>query len=196
MPEIDKNHGRQDFRIHDVIPLSDKPMSTEEFEINKKKVGVRSRQNGMLRQMVGRDIFSADHDVSSPEMSQALEALDAKLNYLIGVNMLNDATRSDMQDKPVNLSVSGISFVTENRYQLGDAVAIELMLPSFPPSILELVGTVVRSPKTRGQGEEVGVKFYFRCDDEEDTVAKYVYRRHRETIRAENKKQQDDLISK
>jgi len=196
MPDTHNDHGRQDFRIHDVIPLSDKRISAESFETNKRKIGVRSRQNGMLRQMVGKDIFAADREAMNPEMSQALEALDAKLNYLIGVNMLNDATRSDMQERPVNLSVTGISFVTENQYQLGDAMAIDLMLPSFPPSILELVGTVVRSPvNARGEKQEVGVKFYYRCDDEEDTIAKYVYRRHRETIRAENKNNSDSVVS-
>jgi len=68
--------------------------------------------------------------------------LDAKLNYLIGVNMLNDASHSDMQERPVNLSLTGISFVTEHCYQVGDATLVNLMLPSFPPSILELVGTI------------------------------------------------------
>jgi len=193
MPEFNNDHGRQDFRINDVIPVSDERMTAEEFEINKTKVGVRSRQNGMLRQMVGRDIFSSDQAMGNPEMSQAIEALDAKLNYLIGVNMLNEATRSDMQERPVNLSVTGISFATRNYYHLGDAVAISLMLPSFPPSILELVGTVVRSPTPEGKKQHVGVKFYFRCDDEEDTIAKYVYRRHRETIRAESKQQLDTV---
>jgi len=192
MPEVNNDNGRQDFRINDVIPLSDERMSADIFEVNKTKVGVRSRQNSMLRQMVGRDIFSADHDAgASPEMSQALEALDAKLNYLIGVNMINDATRGDMQERPVNLSVTGISFTTRNYYQLGEAMSINLMLPSFPPSILELVGTVVRAPTPDGKKQHVGVKFYFRCDDEEDTISKYVYRRHRETIRAESRNKTD-----
>jgi len=192
MPEAMSDNGRQDFRIKDVIPVSDERMSAEDFEINKTKVGVRSRQNGMLRQMVGRDIFSTEHEAgASPEMSQAIEALDAKLNYLIGVNMLNDANRSDMQERPVDLSVTGISFSTRNYYQMGEAVAINLMLPSFPPSILELVGTIVRSPRPEGKKQKIGVKFYFRCDDEEDTIAKYVYRRHRETIRSESKNKQN-----
>jgi len=109
------------------------------------------------------------------------------------VNMLNDASHGNMQERPVNLSVTGISFTTENYYQLGDAVAINLMLPSFPPSILELVGTIVRAPNPEGKKQKVGVKFYYRCDDEEDTIAKYVYRRHRETIRAESKNQLDTV---
>jgi len=189
MPEAANDHGRQDFRIDDVIPVSDKKLTREEFEQCKNRVGIRSRQNSMLQQMVGRDIFAAGmHEEVNPEMTQALEALDAKLNYLIGVNMLNDASHSDMQEHPVNLSLTGISFVTEHSYQVGDATRINLMLPSFPPSILEMVGSIVRVSSVDNKRQKIGVRFYFRCDDEEDSIAKYVYRRHRETIRARKKK--------
>ena len=186
MHESVQDHGRQDFRVSDVIPIHDEMMTRDEFEISKTRIGVRSRQNGMLQRMVGKDIFPQDGN-ASPEMTSALEALDAKLNYLIGVNMLNDASHSDMQERPVNLSVTGISFVTDQHYQKGDAIRINLMLPSFPPSIMELIGTVVRAERRDGGLQNIGVSFYYRCDDEEDTVAKYVYRRHRETIRARHK---------
>jgi len=189
MHETSQDHGRQDFRIDDVIPVSDKKLTSNEFELCKNKVGIRSRQNSMLQQMVGRDIFSAiKGEDNHPEMTQALEALDAKLNYLIGVNMLNDASHSDMQERPVNLSLTGISYVSDCDYQVGDAAYIHLMLPSFPPSILELVATVVRVSPTDGQRQRIGARFFYRSDDEEDTIAKYVYRRHREMIRAEKKR--------
>jgi len=185
MHEAEKDHGRQDFRIDDVIPVSDKKLTAQEFDRCKNKVGIRSRQNSMLQQMVGRDIFAnASNEGANPEMTQALEALDAKLNYLIGVNMLNDASHGDLQERPVNLSLTGMSFTTDQAYQVGDSAHINLMLPSFPPSILELVGTVVRVSSPGDRRWKIGVKFYFRSDDEEDTIAKYVYRRHRETIRA------------
>ncbi len=189
MHEVENDHGRQDFRIDDVIPVSDKKLTAEEFELCKNKVGIRSRQNSMLQQMVGRDIFAAaEYENNNSDMTQALEALDAKLNYLIGVNMLNDASHSDMQERPVNLSLTGLSFTTNHSYQVGDCTHINLMLPSFPPSILELLGTIVRVSPCDGKHLKVGAKFHFRSDDEEDTVAKYVYRRHRETIRANKKR--------
>jgi len=189
MPEEKIDHGRQDFRIDDVIPVSDKKLTPDAFEFCKNRVGIRSRQNSMLQQMVGRDIFAGDlPQNTNPEMAQALESLDAKLNYLIGVNMLNDASHSDMQERPVNLSLTGISLVTDCRYQVGDHTLINLMLPSFPPSILELAATIVRVEQINEKGWRIGARFYYRCDDEEDTIAKYVYRRHRETIRANKKR--------
>jgi len=187
MGKTNKEHGRQDFRVDDMIPICDEKMTREAFEISKSKVGIKSRQNSMLQTMVGRDLFGDEHEGVSPEVSGALEALDAKLNYLIGVNMLNDASHSDMQEKAVNLSVSGASFVSENDYTVGDVAKITLMLPSFPPSTLELLAVLRRVDVVDGGRKRIGAQFYYRCDEEEDTIAKYVYRRHRESIRAKSR---------
>ncbi|TLS68963.1 PilZ domain-containing protein [Mariprofundus erugo] len=188
MPDANRDNGRQDFRIDDMIPVSDEKLTQRQFDLYKTKVGVRSRQNSMLQQMVGKDVFAGqDHLGMNPDVAVVLESLDAKLNYLIGVNMLNDASHSDMQERPVNLSVTGISFVSDESYEVGDFVKVNLMLPSFPPSIMDLVGTIVRATKMKDGRTRIGTRFYYRCDDEEDTVAKYVYRRHREAIRAENR---------
>jgi len=190
MPDNDDNNRRQDFRVEDILPWSDKLLSTEEFEIRKKHVGIRSRQSSMLRDMVGTDLFAGDsRNKLNSEVAQAMEALDAKLNYLIGINTLNDANRSNLKERPVNLSVTGVSFVSDERYRQGDPVFITMMLPTFPPVVLELLGEVMWARETQDRRPFIGVKFCYRCDEEEDSVAKYVFRRHREMIRL--KKQEE-----
>lgn len=188
MPEEKIEHGRQDFRIDDMIPIHDEKLTPEQFAAYKSRIGIKSRQSSMLQQMVGRDVFAADeHEGLNPEMSKMMESLDAKLNYLIGINMLNDASHSEMQERPVNLSITGVSFVSDCDYKIGDAACVTLMLPLFPPSTLELIGTLKRVENIADGRAKVAIRFFYRCDDEEDAVAKYVYRRHRETIRAENR---------
>ncbi len=185
------NNRRQDFRVDDIIPMSDTPLSTEEFEVRKKHVGIRSRQGSMLRDMVGSDIFSNDlRGKLNSDMANAMEALDAKLNYLIGVNMLNDASRSNLQERAVNFSTTGASFVSAERYRQGDPIFMTMMLPAFPPTVLELLGEVVWSRKTPDGHPFIGARFVFRCDEEEDTLAKYVFKRHREMIRVKKKEEE------
>lgn len=189
MAKTQKDHGRQDFRVDDMIPISDEKMTQEAFEINKTKVGIKSRQSSMLQEMVGgRDLFSGEaHEGMNPDVAKMLESLDAKLNYLIGVNVLNDASHGELEERAVNLSVTGVSFVTSNQYAPGDNTKVTLMLPSFPPSTLELLGTVRRVESRDGERIWIGVQFYYRCDEEEDSIQKYVYRRHRETIRSRSR---------
>jgi len=180
----DQDNRRQDFRIDDMIPMRDHPITREEYEIKKKQVGIRSRQSSMLQDMVGRDIFSSElKDHLNSDMAKAMEALDSKLNYLIGVNMLNDANRSDLKERPINLSVTGASFYSEERYREGDPIKLTLMLPSFPPTILDLLGEITWAAQQSNGRAHIGVRFYFRCDEEEDSIAKYIFRRHRESLR-------------
>jgi len=188
MPEDKIEHGRQDFRIDDMIPIHDEKLTPEQFAAYKTKIGIKSRQSSMLQQMVGRDVFAADeHEGMNPEMSKMMESLDAKLNYLIGINMLNEASHSEMQERLVNLSVTGVSFVSDCNYKTGDVARVTLLLPLFPPSTLELIGRVKRLEKVGDGRVRVAIRFFYRCDDEEDAVAKYVYRRHREAIRANSR---------
>ncbi|MDQ7001737.1 MAG: PilZ domain-containing protein [Ghiorsea sp.] len=183
---------RQDFRIDDILPMQDEPLSKDAYETQSEQIGIRSRQNSMLQEMVGRDIFSSGMKESlNHDMATAMETLDAKLNYLIGVNMLNDANRSELKERSVNLSVTGTSFFTKKTYKKGDFIKTIMMLPSFPPTILELVGAVTWVKQQNSDKLlHIGVHFNYRCDEEENSIAKYVFRRHRENIRLRAKKEQ------
>ncbi len=190
MPDASDNR-RQDFRVEDMIPWRDEHVSDEEFDSRKKNIGIRSRQSSMLREMVGTDLFSGDsREKLNSEVAQAMESLDAKLNYLIGINMLNDANRSELTERAVNLSVTGASFVSDQMYRKGDSIFMTLMLPSFPPTVLELLGEVMWVRKTEDGKPFIGVRFVYRCDEEEDAIAKYVFRRHREMIRLRRQQEQ------
>ncbi|MDQ6980830.1 MAG: PilZ domain-containing protein [Ghiorsea sp.] len=182
---------RQDFRVDDILPMQDTLLTKDEYEAQSEQIGIRSRQNSMLQEMVGRDIFSSGMKESlNHDMATAIETLDAKLNYLIGVNMLNDANRSELKERSVNLSVTGTSFFTKKSYKKGDFIKTTIMLPSFPPTILELVGVVTWVKQQEGKALHIGVRFNYRCDEEENSIAKYVFRRHRESIRLRAKQEQ------
>lgn len=187
MIDTDDGNRRQDFRVDDLLPMQDRPLDDATYEYEKRHIGIRSRQSSLLRNMVGNDIFAnvVQGQSDGSDTSRALEALDAKLNYLIGVNMLNDANHNDLDERPVNISATGISFATSQTYALGNHLEVTLMLPALPPQVLGLIGTVRRIESApRGQ-IYVGVGFTFRCNDEREQLASYVFRRHRELIRME-----------
>ncbi|MDQ6991866.1 MAG: PilZ domain-containing protein [Mariprofundus sp.] len=187
MVEKNDSHGRQDFRIDDVISVADNKITEEEYNLSKGRVSAKSRQNSMLQQMVGKELFSAqEHGVLGAEVAGVLDSLDAKLNYLIGVNMLKDNSQSAMKERPVNLSVTGVSFVTKNSYKLGEYAQVDIMLPTFPPVSMELVCTIKRAIRLSNGLMKVAFCFYFRSDEEATTISQYVFRRHRELIRAKN----------
>ncbi len=187
-----QHNRRQAFRINDLLPMRDRPLSTQAFEEAKRRIGVRSRQHARLREIVGREALADldQHPVVSEQLARALEAIDAKLNYLIGMQMLHEAAQERLEERPVNLSATGCAFLSDELYRAGDPIEIVMMLPTFPPALVELIGEVVRveeAPKGRWR---VGVRFVFRSEEEETTLARYVFSRHREWIRLQRRHQE------
>lgn len=191
MPDSNR---RQDFRIDDMIPMSDIPLSKSDYELEVQHVSVRSRQGAMLQEMLGKELLPrGSKDSLNSDVSSALETLDAKLNYLIGVNMVNDASQHNLKEKAVNLSVTGASFYSHQRYKEGDFIKVNMMLPSFPPTTVELVGIVtwVRE-KSASKNFHIGVRFTYRGEIEENTLAKYIFQRHREMLRLRAREKEEN----
>jgi len=108
--------------------------------------------------------------------------------------MLNDANRCDLEERPVNLSVTGMSFATTHTYKVGDSMEVVLMLPALPPMVLDVLALVQRvKPVKKGQFN-MGVLFVYRCNEEEDQLSRCIFKRHREMIRIESRQQETQQL--
>ncbi len=185
--------ARKDFRVDDMIPVRDTPITTEEFEQKKIQVDARSRQSAMMQQLMGQDVFNNDvRDRLNPELSEAMGKLDAKLNFLIGANMLNQIDQSGMEDRPINLSCAGAALVPTHQYKRGDAIELSMVLATFPPTNMSLIGKVMWVRKKESGDPFIGVKFIFRDKAEEESMARYIFKRNRESIRLKRLEEQND----
>lgn len=174
---------RRSYRVDDAIPMRDTPLSTESFREKKTRIGVRSRQSGMMAHVLGGDLSSGvGFDHLGSDIGKALQMMDQKLNYLISIQMLSDASQLNLSERAVNLSVSGMRFFTESHYKEGDCLEVTMMLPSFPPQLMELLCEVTRVKSTKG-GQQVAVDFVFRNEEEERSISGHVFKRQREMIR-------------
>lgn len=179
---------REDFRIVDVLHMREELLSEEEFEARKHRMGMASRMSSKLRDMLPRDVdveqLLQHGDVSS-ELVRAIEALDAKLNYLISVSMLNEAEQHHLQERTVDISTTGMSFFSDQPHTAGQLLQIVLVVPTAPPQMMELLAEVKWVREEEGR-PRVGIAFCFRSMEERDGVARYVFRRHREMIRLQD----------
>lgn len=191
MPDIEltrtEGRNRRDaFRVDDVLSMAIVPLSTEAFEEKKKHIGVRSRQISILSEVLGQDLAAGGNKAFDPlggDVSKALQVLDHKLNYLIGIEMLNNASGLNLEERPVNISATGMSFSSEHKFKEGEYIQITLMLPSFPPLLVELLSEVKWCRWSKKGVHKIGVAFAYRCQEEESSVARYIFKRQREMIR-------------
>jgi len=101
---------------------------------------------------------------------------------------LADDFRSLMNTSPkdVNISASGMRFISNEAYEIGDFVEIHLILPMVPLLFVRLVGEVIRQKAlTSAQIKRyaVAVKYLQVDNDTRDDIIRYLFRRQREVLR-------------
>jgi hypothetical protein len=181
---------RRGYRVDDAISMLDTPLSAEAFEQKKRGAGIYSHHSGLTPHITsGETSTGAGFDHLSGDLAKMLHAIDQKLNYLISAQMLSDANRLNLTERPVNLSISGMRFLTESHYKEGDGMKITMMLPGSPPLLMELLAKVTRAEPAK-EGQQVAVDFVFRGEEEEDNLSQYILKREREMIRRTAQKEE------
>jgi Tfp pilus assembly protein PilZ len=185
MSEHEGRSRRETFRQDEVLAIKEELLTPEQLDAEMNKTGIVSQHAHLMQELVNRDAGLDHYSTMSPEISGALEALDLKLNYLITMQM-EQTDDAEYDQRLVNLSSTGIGFSTQKKCNKGDHLKIMVNLPLFPPVKLELIGKVVSVSSKSGNrsGTWIGISFIYRCEQEEDTIIKYLFKRQRESIRA------------
>ena len=176
---------REAFRQDEILAIEEELLTSEQFNAEMGKTGIVSQNASLMQELVNHDTGADHHGTTlNTETTKWLENLELKLNYLITLQMENDDD-TEYSQRFVNLSSTGIGFSTQKQCNKGDWLKIKINLPLFPPVKLELLGEVVSiSPKSGDQNDlRIGVSFLYRCEQEEDAIIKYLFKRQREKIR-------------
>ena len=195
MAHKEDRNRRLDFRQDDMISMKEVLLTEDEYEIESNRVGTLSNQSGLLNSLsggYGHDVTSAAQ--LSPEVARALELLDAKLNYVIGMNAMQQVDHTELKEHFVNMSATGMRFTSSLYCKKGEYLKLTMSLPLSPPVLLDVLVEVVDSRKAAKGKNELGVAFRFRCAEEEDSVVRYIFKRQRETIRMKYRDQERQRV--
>lgn len=177
---------REAFRQEEVLYMREELLTPEQIKDEMNRTGTVFQNSSMIQELTNHDTSSGHYGNSlSPEVSEALENLELKLNYLITMQT-KDEDDDAYDQRFVSISASGIGFLTQEKCEKGDWLKIKLKLPLFPPLKLEILGKVVSAVSERGEhpGIRLGISFAYRSEQEEDGIIKYLFKRQRESIRA------------
>lgn len=187
------NERRQDVRIYDKVCLhakflchSDKriealPEAMERIRAN--KLIIDSFLKGKYG-YTGSEEASAQRDSS---LQHSLWELNRKLDLLIHMYLAEDfMALMKTPPRDVNISASGIRFISKEPFAVGDLLEINLILPMAPLLFLRLVGDVIRiKPVTCYEVDRYAVALRFLqvdADTREDVI-RYLFKRQREVLR-------------
>ncbi|HVN70761.1 MAG TPA: PilZ domain-containing protein [Desulfomonilia bacterium] len=120
-------------------------------------------------------------------LNQGLWEVNRKLDLLIHMFLAEDF-RSLMNSSPkdVNISASGLRFISSQAFDMGDLIEIRIILPMAPLLFVRLVGEVIRQKaltSTRAKRYAVSVKFLQLDNDTREDIIRFLFRRQREVLR-------------
>ena len=119
--------------------------------------------------------------------------IDKKLNLIINLLAKGDELLELIKQKPtdVNINGSGMRFLSSTKFEKGDILKLEMVLPNFPFSIVEICGEVVWVKKVgTKKGAALysnGVKFVKIDESCRDEIIFYILKRQRDILRDEEK---------
>lgn len=117
-------------------------------------------------------------------VNQAIWELNRKLDLVIHMTLSEDF-RKLMATIPqdVNISASGLRFITQTPYDVMDIVELGMILPMVPLLFIRLAAQVIRT-KSLTQGTYAVVARFIEMDqDAKDDLIHYLFRRQREMLR-------------
>lgn len=164
------NNSRSYSRVNTYMPFDIRVISPSESNIRSRI----SNEDAVL------DSFHLP-EILDKHLYQWLSTINAKLDMLLQVH--NDEFCT-MSFRPLNISASGMKFVSRDRYELGDQLEIKIVLHVNPHKIMYLVAEVIRVEQVsfRLNSYNIAVKFIDLTDEIKRELLEYDFRKQKEVL--------------
>lgn len=144
--------------------------------------------NSFIRGRYPRHGMSEPSGRTGSPLDQRLWEIDRKLDMLIHMTFSQDfRALMHTPQRDVNISASGMRFISREPYDLSDIVEIRLILPMVPLLMVHLVGEVIRQKPLSSSPEAdryaVAVRFHRVDSETREDIIRYLFRRQREILR-------------
>lgn len=197
---IGLNHipARTHLRVDALVKMICRKISAEEYQSKRRKFELNmaaeaddfARSANALR---GDDGECPASGVPAELMAE-IQSIHHKLDFIIRqLGTHDEVNLFTCEPVAVNISGSGLRFCSATHYCAGDLLDITLLLPISSGVVVELVGQVMRCSEPGGAGEtpeagqyDTAVKFLAVTEDDRECIIRYVFKRQRELLRAED----------
>ncbi|MBW1709683.1 MAG: PilZ domain-containing protein [Deltaproteobacteria bacterium] len=116
--------------------------------------------------------------------------MDKKLNYLIEMLSEKVGLRDyKYQARTIDISATGLCFITSDKLPQGAALEIGLILPSQPHRSMDIAAKVLWQKPYTGKGmkkarNKIGLIFVDILPEDQDSIVHYIFQKQREEIRS------------
>lgn len=169
-----RKNSRQYSRINTYMPFEVRLLSNDEQD---------------LKSRISTDDIIIDSlqlpELENKKLQQWLTNINTKLDMLLSSQ---SEKFCEMNFKALNISASGMRFVSKERFEPGDMLEVKIVLHVNPHKILYLVAAVIRVEQIsfKINNYNIAVKFLEMTEEIKSELLKYDFRRQKEVILGKN----------
>jgi len=189
--EIDR---REYVRIDDYLCFDYQVLTPELYEEEKKKFFQKQSGVEQIRfKYPFIPLFWDEYREEETKISTAdqlilnlLMDINEKLDTMIKILSEGEASKTNLSFKQacyINISGSGLRFITKEKISPGTFLKIHILIPLFPSFVITTLAQAVRSDEREDKKYEIGARFVAIHEDDRDALIHYIFIRQRKLLR-------------
>ena len=182
------NH-RKHVRVDDVLKVDYRKISQKEYSKCKGKPEIISKN------IFGKPFEAPEiEDVSLELLYKLIYQANLKIDRILNILESKDAEKyASVGNECVNISGSGMKFIANRSFSIGDIIALRLFLPLVSKTWINIFGEVVSVTESEPENKySVAVKFKELSESDREIIIGYVFKRQRELLRRTSDVKQRD----
>ncbi|KPK36750.1 MAG: hypothetical protein AMK70_01125 [Nitrospira bacterium SG8_35_1] len=178
---------RSYFRVDDVISVVVNPVSSYkkkddqflESVTSSKAFSLMSPPESSGTHTEESDLMRTEHG----KLYEMMGEIKTKLDFIINHFILDREGLLSSDKALVNISASGIRFVTSHAVEVNDVMEVKFLLPSFPPVAVFGYGEVKRVDALGDGKYEVAIEYLNMDESVRNEIIQYTLSHQRETMK-------------
>ncbi|MEA3417351.1 MAG: PilZ domain-containing protein [Thermodesulfobacteriota bacterium] len=171
---------RKNVRVDDVLKIDYRKIPQKDYETCENKPEI------ILQKIFGKPFEAPKiEDVSLELLYMLIYQANQKIDRILDMLESKDAEKYEsMNNECVNISGSGMRFIANQSFSIGDIVALRIFLPLASKTWINILGKVVSVTESGAENRyEVTVKFKELTESDREIIIRYVFKRQRELLR-------------
>ena len=171
---------RKHVRVDDVLKVDYLKISQKDYK------GCKNKPEIILKKTFGKP-FEAPHveAVSLKLLYELIYQANQKIDRILDMLESKDAEKYEsVNNESVNISGSGMKFIANQSFSIGDIIAIRVFLSLVSKTWLNVLGKVTSATESGpGNRYDISVKFVDLSEGDREMIVRYVFKRQRELLR-------------
>lgn len=173
---------RSNYRIDMLVPVSWQVLEDEAVQLIKQGLGHTLFQRDDLSTPIDEYLDQAIPDSEEEQLYRALQYINNKLDYLIEQVLSKSIENRMVRDKIIELSASGIKFITQRPILTGTYLKMNMIMPGTFQYQIDFVTQIMRVEQ-RDKDRIIAANIVYIDKDARESMIKVIFQKQRKEIR-------------